>query len=95
MILSAHLYAAYLNVTKARIRAGAHIILSEDVPVPTYNSPILIIAQIIRNVMSSASESEMAGIFICAKEWSLSGKFSMKWAGHSQNHPFSVTTQLP
>ena len=29
------------------------------------------------------------------RKWSLSGQLSVKWAGHSQNHPFSVTTQLP
>ena len=29
------------------------------------------------------------------RKWSLSGTLSMKWADHSQNHPFSVTTKLP
>ena len=42
--------------------------LSEDVPVPTYNGLILTIAQIIRNVMSSAAEAELVGLFICTKE---------------------------
>ena len=68
MILSSHSDAAYLNVTKYHIRAGAHIILSEEVPVPTYNGPILTIAQIIRNFMSSAAEAKLAGFFVCAKE---------------------------
>ena len=68
MVLASHSNAAYLNVTKARIRAGAHIMLSEDVLVPTYNSPIINIAQIIRNFMSSAAEAELAGLFICDKE---------------------------
>ena len=58
----------YLNVTKARSRAGAHIMLSENVPIPSYNSPILNIAQIIRNVMSSDAEAKLAGFFVCAKE---------------------------
>ena len=34
MVLSAHSDAAYLNVSKARSRAGAHIMFSKDVPVP-------------------------------------------------------------
>ena len=34
MVLSAHSNAAYLNVSKARSRAGSHIMMSEDVPVP-------------------------------------------------------------
>ena len=68
MILADHSDVEYLNVTKARSRAGAHIMISEDIPVPTYNGPILTIAQIIRNVMSSAAEAELAGLFICAKK---------------------------
>ena len=68
MILSAHLDEAYLNVAKYGSRAGAHIMLSEDVPVPTYNGPILTISQIVRNVMSSAAESKLAGLFIYDKE---------------------------
>ena len=68
MVLASHSNAAFLNVTKYCFRYGSHIMLSEDVPVPTYNGPILIITQIIRNVMSSASEAELAGLFICVKE---------------------------
>ena len=41
--------------------------LSENVPAPTYNGPVLTVAQIIKNVMSSAAEAELAGLFICAK----------------------------
>ena len=44
MVLVAHSDAAYLNVTKARSRAGAHIMLSENVPAPTYNGPVLTLA---------------------------------------------------
>ena len=67
MILSAHSDAEYLNVSKARSRAGAHIMLSEDVPVTSYNGPVLTIPQIIKCVMSSAAEYELAGLYICAK----------------------------
>ena len=51
MVLSAHSDAAYLNVSKAISRAGAYIMLSEDVLVPKYNRPVLTIAQIIKCVM--------------------------------------------
>jgi hypothetical protein len=68
MVLSAHSDAAYLNVSKARSRAGAHIMLSENVPVPSYNGPVLTVAQIIKSVMSSAAEAELGGLYICAKE---------------------------
>eukprot|EP00804_Cyclotella_cryptica_P017724 CCRYP_001164-RA/>CCRYP_001164-RA protein AED:0.37 eAED:0.27 QI:0/0/0/1/0.33/0.25/4/0/1265 len=52
MILAAHSDAAYLNASKARSRAGAHIMLSEDNPVPSYNGPILTLAQIIKFIAS-------------------------------------------
>ena len=68
MVLSAHLDAAYLNVTKACSRAGAHVMLSEDFPAPAYNVPVLTVVQIIKKVMSSSAEAELAGLFICAKE---------------------------
>ena len=68
MVLAAHSDTAYINVTKACSCAGSHIIIVEDIPVPTYNGPILTIAQIFRNVMSSAAEAELAGLFICANE---------------------------
>ena len=34
---------------------------------PSLNGPFLTIAQIINNVMSSAAEAEISGLFICAK----------------------------
>ena len=60
--------AAYLNVSKARSRAGAYIMLSEDVLVLAYNGPVLTIANIIKNVMSSTAEAELGGLFLIAKE---------------------------
>ena len=68
MVLSGHSDAAYLNVSKARSCAGAHIMLSKDVPIPKYNGPVLTIAQIIKCVMSSADEAELAGLYIYANE---------------------------
>ena len=68
MILSAHVDASYLNVSKACSRIGAHIMLTENEPVPRYNVPVFTIAQIIKYVMSSAAKSELAGLFIIAKD---------------------------
>ena len=67
MILAAHSNAAYLNVSHACSRAGAHIMLSEDTPIPSINAPILTISQIIKNGTSSAAEAELLGLFICDK----------------------------
>jgi hypothetical protein len=68
MILSAHSDTAYLNVSKVRSRAGTHVMLSEDVPVPSYNGPVLTVVQIIKCVMSSAAEAKLGGLYICTKE---------------------------
>jgi hypothetical protein len=68
MILCAHADAGYLNETRSRSQAGAHIFLSEDDPYPRYNGAILSIAQIIKFVMASASKAELAAIFITARE---------------------------
>ena len=68
MILAAHADAGFLNESRARIRAGAHIFLSENDPKPRLNGPILTIAQIIKTVMASAAEAEMSALFITAKK---------------------------
>ena len=41
--------------------------LSENIPVPSLDGPVLTIYQIIKNVISSAAEAELSGLFICAK----------------------------
>ena len=68
MVLAAHSDAGYLNASRARIRAAAHIMLSEDDPVPRINGPVLTVAQVIKMVMSSAAEDELGATFIYAKE---------------------------
>ena len=67
MVLSDQSDAAYLNVRKSYSRAGAHIMISEDTPVPTRNVHVITVAQIIKFVMSSAAEAEIFGLLICAK----------------------------
>jgi hypothetical protein len=68
MILCAHADAGFLNKTNSRSRAGAHIYLSEDDPFPCCNGAILSIAQIIKFVMASAAKSELAALFVTARE---------------------------
>ena len=57
MILTEHSDAGFNNETKARIRAGSHILLSENEPIPRWNGPILTIAQIMKYVLSSEAET--------------------------------------
>ena len=66
-VLVSHSESAYLNVSKVCSCASAHIMISEDVPVPSYNSPVITITHITKHVMSSATEAKLAGLFVCAK----------------------------
>ena len=68
MQLIAHYDAAYLNFSKEQIRYGSHILLSKDEPKPWCNGPILTIYQIIKFVMYSAAEAEIASLLITFKD---------------------------
>ena len=67
MVLAAHAYAGFLNGTKARSRSGAHIFLTEYVATPPLNGENLTIAKIIKPVIASASEAELAALYLTAK----------------------------
>jgi hypothetical protein len=67
-ILCAHAGAGFLNETNSRSCAGAHIYLSENDPFPRFNGAVLSIAQIIKFVMASAAEAELAALFVAARE---------------------------
>ena len=66
MVLAVHSNASYLSKPKARSRAGGHFFLSSNTTIPPNNGVVLIIAHIIKNVMSSATEAELAGLYIMA-----------------------------
>ena len=68
MVLCAHADAGFLNETNSRSRAGAHIYLSENDPFPRFNGAVLSIAQIIKFVMASAAEAELAALFVTARQ---------------------------
>ncbi len=68
MILAMHSNASYLSKPKAHSRAGGHFFLSSNTQLPANNSAILNIAHIIKNIMSSATEAELAALYIMARE---------------------------
>ena len=68
MVLTSHSDAGFHIESKVCSRAGAHIFLSEDEPVPKWNGPILTISQVIKFVMSLASEYKLGAILITSKE---------------------------
>ena len=68
MILAAHADVGFLNESKARSRSGAHMFLSENEPEPKLNGPVLTISQIIKKVMASAAEAEIAALYVTASK---------------------------
>ena len=68
MQLAAYSNVGYLNEPKARSHTSAHIYLSEDVPIPQFNGAVITIAQIIKHIISSTAEAELASLFITARK---------------------------
>ena len=67
MVMAIHSDASYLSEPKARSRAGGHFFMSENDEFPTNNGAVHNLAQIIKNVMSSAAEAELGAMFLNAK----------------------------
>eukprot|EP00804_Cyclotella_cryptica_P021147 CCRYP_001465-RA/>CCRYP_001465-RA protein AED:0.35 eAED:0.35 QI:0/0/0/1/0.5/0.33/3/0/629 len=68
MVLAAHSDTSYLSEPQARSRTGGHFFLSSNADIPPNNGAILNIAHIIKHVMASATEAELAALFITARE---------------------------
>jgi hypothetical protein len=68
MVLAVHSDASYLSEPKARSRAGGYFFLSSDTTILPNNGAVLNIAHIIKNVMSSATEAELARLYIMVRK---------------------------
>lgn len=68
MVLAAHSNASFLTEPGSRSCAGAHIFLSDDDIIPRQNGPVLTMLQIIKFVMASAAEAELAALYNTARE---------------------------
>jgi hypothetical protein len=66
MVLAVHSDTSYLSEPKAQSRVGGHFFLSSNTTVPPNIGAILNIAHIIKSVMSSDTEAELAGLYIIA-----------------------------
>ena len=67
MILQGDSDAAYLVCPQARSRAGGYIFVGNK-DKKLFNGPVMVIAKIIKNVMASAAEAEVAALFLTAQE---------------------------
>ena len=66
--LAVHSDAGCSNENKSKSLASAHMYLSENIPIPSFNGAVINKAQIIKFVMSSAAEAELASLFITARK---------------------------
>eukprot|EP00804_Cyclotella_cryptica_P013342 CCRYP_005117-RB/>CCRYP_005117-RB protein AED:0.50 eAED:0.42 QI:0/0/0/1/0/0/2/0/190 len=83
MILATHSDASDLSETRAQSRAGGHFFLTENDEVPRNNRAVLTLAQIIKSVMSSATETELGALYINARE-AIPIRHLLEELGHTQ-----------
>ncbi len=82
-ILAIHSNASYLSEPKAQSRAGGYMFMAGDGKIPINNGTVLNILQVIKSVISSAAEAELAALFINAKT-AISSRTTLKELGHPQ-----------
>ena len=93
MILKIHSDASYLSETEARSRVGGYFFLGNKDETLQRNGAIYVIAKIIKNVVSSAAEAEIAGIYTCAKE-AVPIRLNLEEMGHLQPPTEIITDNL-
>ena len=83
MVLNVHSDASYLTEPKARSRAGGHFFFSDNSKDPTDNGAVHNSAQIMKNVVSSAAETELGALFINSRQ-AIPARKSLEELGHQQ-----------
>ena len=63
-----HSIMSFMLVEEARSHVGGHFFLSNGANIPHNNGAILNIAHIIKHVMPSATEAELAALYIMARK---------------------------
>jgi hypothetical protein len=86
MIMAVHSDASYLFEPKAKSRAGGHFFMSTNAEIPPNNGAILNIAHIIKHIMTSATEAELAALYIMARE-AVYMRIILEEMGHKQRPP--------
>ena len=94
MVLHVHSDASYLSASRARSRVGGNFFLSNKISEGQqirHNGAILVIAAILKNVMASAAEAELGGLFLNEKE-TVDLREILREMGHPQNEPTTIQT---
>jgi hypothetical protein len=64
MVLHIHSNASYLSEPQARSRVGGYFFMGDGTQNPPINGALQVISQIMNNVLASAAEAEVGGLFI-------------------------------
>jgi hypothetical protein len=91
MILAVHTNASYLSEQEGKSRASGHFYLTNHNDKDFNNGAILTLSSIIKHVMSSASEAELAALYYGCKQ-AIPIRTTLKEMGHPQTKPTMVTT---
>jgi hypothetical protein len=91
MILAVHTNASYLSKQEGKSRASAHFYLTNDGDKEFNNGAILTLSSIIKHVMSSASEAELAALYYGCK-LAIPLRTILEEMGHPQHKHTMVTT---
>ena len=92
MILTVHSNIGYLNKKNVRSRLGDHWFMSGDIEFSPNSSAILNIAQVIKQVMTSAAEAGLSRIYINTHKAVYIQKSSTRWATQNRKHHCKWTT---
>ncbi len=91
MILALDTDGSYLSEHGGKSRAAAYMYLTKHHEPDFHNGAILVLSAIIKHVMASASESELAALFYGCKE-AIPIRTALQEMGHPQPEPTPVTT---
>ena len=78
-----HSDASYLTESKARSRAGGHFYMADDNEEQPKGGPVHIVAQIIKNVMTSAADAEIGALCINSQQ-AIPARKLLEEMGHEQ-----------
>jgi hypothetical protein len=91
MILAVHTDASYLSELEGKSPASGHFYLTNHINKDFNNGAILTLSSIIKHVVSSASEAELAALYYGCKQ-AIPICTTHKEMGHPQTKPTMVTT---
>jgi hypothetical protein len=91
MILALDTDGSYLSEPEGKSRAAAYCYLTKQNDPDFHNGAVLVLSAIIKHVMASASETELAALFYGCKE-AIPLRTTLEEMGHPQPGPTPVTT---